>query len=101
VLIFVLVFADAIRMIQRRQMSNLYSLDECIWDWIQIATEMQKPKKWVTVNRHRVKREILAVLDGPRFQISTAEGFLNLVHPLILLRIAFDIVLTRSRVILF
>ena len=46
--------------------------------------------------------EMLAVLDGPRFQISTAaEGFLNLVHPLILLRIAFDVVLTRSRVILF
>ncbi len=55
-------------------MQSLYSLEDCIWDWIQFATEKRKPARWIAFNKHHAKRELVAVLEG-EFQIMTADDF--------------------------
>jgi hypothetical protein len=55
-----------------------YSLDECVWDWIEFALMQGRPK-WRGINRHQPKREIVAVLTA-HFAISTAEDFISLVR---------------------
>ena len=52
-----------------------YSLEECVWDWIEFASMNGKPQ-WRSNNRHQPKREIMTVLSYI-FEIVSAEDFIH------------------------
>jgi hypothetical protein len=54
-----------------------YSLEDCIWDWIELSNKKQK-FRWFALNRHLAKREITAVLNG--LGITKPADFISLVY---------------------
>ncbi len=57
--------------------SQEYPLEECIWDWIELAKLKHKPN-FVALNRHNIKREIIAALR--HFRIINSANFIDMVR---------------------
>ncbi len=56
--------------------SHEYSLENSIWDWIELSNRKQK-FRWIALNRHLAKREIIAVLN--KLGITKSADFIALV----------------------
>ena len=55
-----------------------YTLEDCIWDWIELAKDRRRPERWIALNRHIAKRELIEVLKT-EFGIVNAADFIALV----------------------
>jgi hypothetical protein len=55
-----------------------YTLQDCLWDFIQFAGEKKVPHQWISRNRHEAKLHLSETLENC-FNIRNAEDFMELV----------------------